>query len=224
MRTSSRLRRCRVNFPSAQRCNAAPSSPSCTWVRKPSRPALTPSTGMPAGLACWAVQSMVPSPPKLTMSRVPSRSSVKAPGRSSDVAQYVQTRNPRRSSSWTALTIGGPLKLIRGWHTMPTRPRWFDSGESTGSGMGSQMDEKFSIPLSAEERRDNLAGDLVADLPGKTDQLAEHALVLDRVTHDATLTQEPLPHLELRFDQCDHVPGWATQLANAGQHEPEGDE
>src|SRR6266853_979875 len=212
-RVSSSARRSSLKSPAAQRSSAFPSSPSWTCVRNPRRPALTPRTGMRAAAACCAVHSKVPSPPTLTINRVPLRSPASAPGRSSAVAQYVQTRNPRASSCRRAPITGGPPMSIRGWQTIPT-----------ASAMAIQIKQKLTVPFGPHDRRGDLAGNGVADLGRELAQASDDRAMLLRVAHDAPLPHRAFADLELRLDQGDDLAGWAEQLPNTRQHQPQGDE
>src|ERR1700694_820395 len=103
--------------------------------------------------------------------------------------------------------------LMRGWQTMPT-----------ALAMSPQVEQEFAIALSAQDRRRDLASNVVPLLLGVVPELAEHPKVLFRVAHDAALPHRPFANLELGFDERDDVTRRAEELSNAWQHQAKGDE
>src|ERR1700737_4300326 len=94
----------------------------------------------------------------------------------------------------------------------------------TASAISPQIQKEFAVALGAQDRRRDLSGNLVPALLGELLDLAEDPAMLFSIAHDASLPHRALPNLELRLDQRHHLARWAEQLADARQHEPQGDE
>src|ERR1700730_4250210 len=108
---------------------------------------------------------------------------------------------------------GGPPISIRGWQTMPT-----------ASAMAHQIKQKLPVPLGAHDRRGDLTGNRVADFARKLAQATDHLAMLLRIAHHAPLAYRAFADFELGFDQRHNVAGWAQQVPNPRQHQPQGDE
>src|SRR5229473_6574030 len=94
----------------------------------------------------------------------------------------------------------------------------------TASVTSPQMQKELAIALRAEDRRGDLGGNLVPALLRKLPELAKDPTMLCRVAHDATLPDGALADLELRLDQRHDIARRAEQLADARQHQPQGNE
>src|SRR3989442_5577990 len=102
---------------------------------------------------------------------------------------------------------------MRGWQTIPT-----------ASAMSPQVQQEFAIPLGAHDRRGNLTGNLVAGPLREFPNVDEDLAVLVGVPYDATLSHRALANLELRLDQRHHLARRTEEVADARQHQPQGDE
>src|ERR1700674_6107304 len=93
----------------------------------------------------------------------------------------------------------------------------------TASAISPQIQKEFGHALGAQDRRRDLSDNFVPALLSKLPELAEDPAMLFSIAHHATLAHRALPNLELRLDHAHHLARWAEQLADARQHEPQGD-
>src|SRR5579871_246557 len=202
--------------PAKTRARSASSRSGVIDARKPTRPKLTPMTGMSVPRRRASVRRIVPSPPTATVSCASSGSSTtRVPARSATA----------RTCSTAVVTSTRACATIA---TVSTGECCVDSlveviGEGRLLGMD-EMQEDLAVSLRAGQSRVYDSGD--ARLPAERGlgHLAHDAAADFVVAHDAALAHVLASRLELRLDEDDRLPARRAEPQHGRQRDAHGDE
>src|SRR5438477_12102755 len=99
----------------------------------------------------------------------------------------------------------------RGWQTMPT-----------ASAIPPQIQQEFAVTRGALDWGRHLGCHQVSKPPGKIADRVEDLLMVRRIPNHGTLPHRALADLERWFDQGGDGARRAEEVADPGEHEPQG--
>src|SRR5689334_22712511 len=185
-------------------------------ARKPTRPKLTPITGMPVPSSRASVRRIVPSPPTATASCARSGSSTSStPARSATACtRSTASRTSRRPCATTAAVSTGECLLD---------PLVEVIGKRRVLGI-LEVEEDLPVPLWPREPRVYDAEHARSPRRRRIGHLAHDAPPHLVVAHDASLADVGAPGLELRLHEHDRLPARRAEAQDRREREAHRDE